>query len=97
MAGTQVLPSPVIAQGGFMDWAQSTAGLVISRAVDAEFIRKTGVNADVTTWPGYDEQGRPFNQGNARAPTVNSFALSTPLLIGAGLLAVGLLIFLMKD
>lgn len=91
------LPSPVIASGGFADWAQSTAGLVISRAVDAEFVRKTSVNADPTNWPGYDDQGNAFNRGASGAGASGGFALSTPLLIGAGLLAVGLLVFLIKD
>lgn len=90
------LPSPVLSgTGNLADWMQNTAGLVISRAVDAEFVRKTGINADPTTWPGVNEQGQAYAQG---APATGKAAsLSMPLMLGAGVLAIGLLLFLLKD
>lgn len=95
MAEVQALPSPMIATGGFADWAQTTAGLIISRAVDAEFLRKTTVNADVTSWPGFDDHGTAFTRGQASVGAAAGY--SAPLLIGAGILALGLLVFLIKD
>lgn len=93
---TMQLPEPVLGgTGSLADWMQNTAGLVISRAVDAEFVRKTGINDDPTTWPGINEQGQDYAQG---APaTGRAASLSMPLMLGAGVLAVGLLFFLLKD
>lgn len=89
------LPPPTIAPSGdFSDWLQTTAGLVISRAVDAEFIRKTTPNADPTNWPGYDDQGRAYTRGS---PTGKVAGISTPLLVGGAILAIGLLVVLLKD
>lgn len=93
MADTIQLPAPVIS--GSDNWLGDMTQLVISRAVDAEFIRKTGLTADPNSWPGFNENGQAFARGESATGAAASIGM--PLLIGGGVIALALIVWLMKD
>lgn len=89
-------PTGVSTGNSWQDTLQNAFAFTLTKAVDAQFVSTPTVNADPTNWPAYNQQGQAYNRGIPSAPTSAPGGIlptnSTPLLIGAGVLAVVLVL-----